>query len=352
MLAIDPRTAARKRHYPSISLLVPVEGAATWQQRLRRLERDAVRRLVAELGPDLDPGLLERLHTTVEGAKAPPGARSVAVFVNADDAACIGVAVAVRERVVIDDTFATRDIVHHELRSPRYWLLTVTLDAPRLHRGHGTILRSHPLHLEPLPPSRTGSRDRRGRDRTDIHEARRARRLRDLDHQLATALRADDDPVIVVGAEPTISRFLAQTRNANRIEAVVRRAPGPDAALPALIEPPLTDVLATRRATALAALERAMDAGTAISGIEPVWARCRDDKGMLLVEEGYEHPATIAADGALLPADDATAPGVLDDAVDDIIELVLASNGRTELLPDGALSDHGRIVLVPRLVRR
>src|SRR3546814_8310183 len=90
-----------------------------------------------ELGSRLDPDLIGRLRTAVEHAKVPPGARSLALFVNADRAECIGIAVTVRERVVVDDTFATRDLLHHELRSPRYWLLALTLDAPRqIGRAH------------------------------------------------------------------------------------------------------------------------------------------------------------------------------------------------------------------------
>lgn len=352
MLAIDPRTAARDRQYPSISLLLPIDDAVAWPQRLRTLERSAVRRLRAELGSRLDPDLIGRLRTAVEHAKVPPGARSLAVFVNADRAECIGIAVTVRERVVVDDTFATRDLLHHELRSPRYWLLALTLDAPRLHRGRGSILRPQPLDLEPVRVERTGSRDRRGRDRTDIHDARRARRLRNLDDHLAAALRNDEDPLIVVGAEPTISRFLDHTRNINRIEAVMRRAPGRDATLPALIEPALTDVLASRCATALAALERAMNARIVTGGIQPIWERCRHARGMLLVERGYEHPATITDQGSLEPAQDPAAAGVLDDAVDDVIEFVLALNGRVELLPNGALTNHGRIAFIPDLARR
>src|SRR3546814_14428012 len=47
-LTVDPATAAHRRHYPSVSLLVPIDGPTPWPARLRRLHRDAYLRLLAE----------------------------------------------------------------------------------------------------------------------------------------------------------------------------------------------------------------------------------------------------------------------------------------------------------------
>lgn len=74
--------------------------------------------------------------------------------------------------------------------------------------------------------------------------------------------------------------------------------------------------------------------------------------GLLLVENSFEQLATITTDGRLDPAADHAAPGVLDDAVDEIIERVLGAGGRVELLPDGLLERHRRIAFVPWRRRR
>ena len=90
-----------------------------------------------------------------------------------------------------------------------------------------------------------------------------------------------------------------------------------------------------------------------MSGVDQVWRDARRERGALLVvEEGFEHPAVLAADGHLRPAAEATAAGVIDDVVDELIEMVLASGGRVELMPDGALAAHQRIALVPPPRRR
>lgn len=354
MHAVDPTTAGHHRRYPSISLLLPLDGPTPWPARLRGLEREVTARLQAEFGPAVDRQLLARLADTVAGATAPPGARSLAVYVNADGSEAVGVAVAVRERAVIDDTFATRDLVHHELRSPRYWVLALSLDEPRLLRGLGGSLHPQPLALRDSTEQPSGNRDRRGRDRSDVLEARRARRFRALDDALADALAGTSEPVIVVGAEPTLSRFLDRTRHVTRVESVVRRAPDHDlTVLRRIIEPAVAEVLGERRALALAALQRAVGAGTAASGIDQVWRDARRARGgMLVVEERFERPAVVTGDGTLALAPDAAAAGVVDDIVDEVIELVLAAGGRVELVPDGTLAPHQHIAFVPPPARK
>jgi len=326
VLAIDPTKAASHRCYPSISLLVPLTGTTPWPERLAVLRHQAEARLRAEFGAGVDRRLLRLLEDAVGGAASPPGARSLGVFVSATTTAVVGLDVEVRERAVIDDTFATRALLAGGLRAPRYWVLALDLDGPRLLRGEGPHLR--PASLEVPEPV--------------------ADRLRAVDRALGAALGDSEDPVIVVASEPTASRFLARTRLIGRIEAVIRRAP--DRSLPSLastVEPALTDVCLERRVLAMDALDRAVRSGTAASGLEPAWRAAHGGPGLLLVEEAYEQPVRILPGGSIALVADVTAPDVVDDGVDDLMEAVLARHGRVELVPDGALTVHQRIAFVP-----
>jgi hypothetical protein len=344
-LAVDPTTASRRRDYPSVSLLVPLEG--NWRARLRGLQRAVIARLRAEPDHDVER-LLQHLDAAVATAAAPGGARSLAVFVSADGAECVPMIVPVRERAVIDDTFATRDLVHHNLRSPGYWVLALSLEQPRLLYGRGSRLHQRPLDVGDTVEHASGARDRRARDRSDVVDVRRVRRLRAVDMALGESLARNSDPLLVVGNEPTLSRFLACTRHVHRIEGVVRRAADHDLdVLSRVVEPAVADMLGERRVSSLASLDHAVGAGTAVSGVDQVWRQARRARGaLLLVEQDFEHPARIRGDGTLEPAADATVAGVVDDIVDDIIEIVLASDGRVEIVPNRALAAHQRIALV------
>ena len=70
---------------------------------------------------------------------------------------------------------------------------------------------------------------------------------------------------------------------------------------------------------------------------------------MLLVEDDFRYPARLNASGLhLRPADDATAPDVIDDAVDELIEFVLAQGGRVTFVDNGTLATHQSIALILR----
>lgn len=83
MRTVDPLNAARHRRYRSISLLVPLVGNTPWQARLAQVRRDAELRLRSEFGDDVDHALLGQLAEAVDR-----------------------LSIDVRERVVIDETFA------------------------------------------------------------------------------------------------------------------------------------------------------------------------------------------------------------------------------------------------------
>ena len=350
---LEPARAPGNRRYPSISLLVPLTGASPWRARLSQLRREAESRLRAEFGDRTDAELLARLDDVVAAATPPPGARSLGVFVNDVTAATVGIDIDVRERTVIDDTFATRDLVAGDLRAPRYWVLALNLDDPRLLHGHGNRLHAVALRLPTWLEQTSGRGHRLGRDRSDVLDARRGRRFRALDEALHEALADNDDPLIVAAAEPTLSRFLDSTRHIARVDGVVRRAPDRDGAtIAATVAPALADVLMQRTELALQILDRAVGQGAAISGLEPVWRAAHRDKGLLIVEQTYEQAVRILPGGAITRAGDPTAPGIIDDGVDDVIEAVLARGGRVDLVAAGTLAAHESIAFVPSPRRR
>ncbi|MCU0270449.1 MAG: hypothetical protein MUF83_17625 [Acidimicrobiales bacterium] len=350
MTVISPSSAQAARTYPSISLLLPVEGHGPWRERLRHLAATAERRLREEFGGGVDRDLLRSLHDTVGDVEIGVATRSVAVFVNASGSWVVPLDVEVRERVVVDDTFATRDLVHAESRAAGYWVLALSLDRPRLWQGTGERLVPVPWAVATPVEDRRDPRSRRGRDRSDVAETRRARRLRAVDVVLGEVLAEDDDPLVVVGAEPSLSHFLRITRQAGRVEGVVRRAPDADgAALARRVQPVVAEVLAERRVAALRELDRAISGDRAVWGPAEVWLTARRTNGaLLLVEEDFEYPARLLLGGWLQPSHEPEAPGVIDDAVDEMIEIVLARRGRVVLVPAGSLAAHGRIALVAR----
>jgi hypothetical protein len=108
--------------------------------------------------------------------------------------------------------------------------------------------------------------------------------------------------------------------------------------------------LRTGEDEALALLDRRLGQERAATGMPSAWLAARQERPeMLLVEEGLSYPARVTADGDwLTPADDVEHPDVVDDAVDELIETVLARGGKVTLVADGRLEPHDGVAVTVR----
>ena len=352
-------TLARPGTYPAISLLLPVDGdpAEVVRMRLDRLADDAVDRLRMELGSDEVDAYDLRLRRAVDTVTVTHGQEGVAVYVG-DHTEVVPLPVPVRERVVIDDTFATRDVVRALQRSPRYRVVVLGPRRTRLYEGVGVTLTEvqEPAFagLAPIGPDLVGARPAtRGRVSRDQRRGGRAGSgidgfVRTLDAALDPHVRRDPLPLVLVGSEPRLTAVAGASRHRDQIVGTARGARDlPERVhLAAQVWPIVESMLTRRTAEALAELD-AVGGRHYASGVRDVWTLATQGRGaLLLVEEGYEQPACIDhANGTAEPTDDRDAPGVVDDLVDEIIEAVLGAGGRVHLVPDGTLVAHDRIAM-------
>ncbi|WP_026898252.1 baeRF3 domain-containing protein [Daejeonella oryzae] len=87
-----------------------------------------------------------------------------------------------------------------------------------------------------------------------------------------------------------------------------------------------------------------------VSGIQDIWQSAQEGKAFkLLVEKDYRCPGYVDTDEYLLYLDQPETPHkVLDDAVDELIELVLQKNGQVYFTENNQLKDFGRMLLITR----
>src|SRR5262249_56019628 len=106
---------------------------------------------------------------------------------------------------------------------------------------------------------------------------------------------------------------------------------------------------AVRRTRALVRLGEAVSANRHASGIDQVWRAAYEKRcQMLLVETGFEHPADLAPQSDRLLPYSGRGAASLDDAVDEVIERVIADGGDVFFYDPGVLDLHQRIAAVLR----
>lgn len=356
----DVRLLQSIRGYPCVSILTPTHRTAPDNLqdpiRIKNLATEANNRLLTEFSQREVGPLSTRIEKLVAELDYQYMLDGLALYTNHDIARAFTLPFTVRERVVIDPAFATRDLVYALHRLPRYWVLALSEKPTRLFEGVGETLvevreSGFPMiHTGPggatkLPGGKGISRSAR---RDDAHR----QFFRQIDAGLEELAVDDPLPVVVVG----VQRYLAFLREvATRPAAIIATLEGnydkaTEHELSQQVWPLVESFLADERKAAIEELGVAAGAQRVVSTVGEVWRIVHEGRGQtLLVEEDYHYPAHVDESGLhIAPADDVSAPGVNDDAVDDIIEMALAKGGHVVFVDPGALAQYQRIALIVR----
>ncbi len=310
-------------------------------QRLLAHSRDVVRRL--ELEPDQGHAavLAARLQTAVDQARRGPADEALALFIDDTGIRVLHLPVAVEDRVVIDPTFATRDVVRAVQSNPAFLLLHLDHRSANLYHYNQKYLEPQ---LSSFFPALREGRIRAGRD----PERQRAF-LRTVDVGLSRHLAAANLPVALVGGQRVVGEFLRLTRNGARVAGIARGIHSRPqlAELEDIGRTVMSDHVADLNAAAHDTLNARLRAQRAIGGLLGCWHAAATGKPeLLVVEQHFAMPARTVADGRYVePSDDGEDPDVIDDAVDDLIETVLQNGGFVSVVPDGTLRQHGRVAM-------
>ncbi len=328
------------RGYPCVSLLLattPGEALCLPDRaRLESLASLAGRRIRAE-GPERGEQTLQRLDEAVTSVADRPTQHGLALFVNADVTQVVDLPMPFADRCVVDPTFATRDLVRALHRTPRHVLLLLAADEARLFDG--ALGQLSPAVGTAFPMVADGNGGRRPETF-----------LRDVDRALGTYLTLRPAPLVIAAAEPTLSQFTSASKNLGRCAGTVSgnhlTTPLPELARRS--RPLLEQYLNGREAEALRVLDTRIGQRRAATGIDACWQAARWERPeMLAVEEGFFYPARLDADtDGLLPSSDPSEPGVIDDVVDELIEIVLTRGGWVALVRDGSLPDRVALTLL------
>jgi hypothetical protein len=348
------------RAYPCLTITLPTHRTAPDNRqdpiRVKNLVSEAASRLQNEISRrDLAP-LLQRLDALTAEIDYRYTLDGLVLAVNQDMARQYVLPFPLVERVVVDETFFTRDLVRALNRTRRYWVLSLSEQPTRLYSATRE-------HLEEIvnadfPMNHTGPGGEAplpaglGINSSSHRDERLRQFFRAVDNALRPLRLEDPLPLAIVGIDRHQAAFREVSRQGDDIIASVQGSYDSATAhdLGRLVWPSVSDGFTVRRRQVLDDLATAVGAHRSVSTLGEVWRHTAMGRGdLLLVEDGYHEPARLTADGQLeLDIEDATAPDVLDDAVDEVITMALQKGGRVAFVEDGELSLHRRIALILR----
>lgn len=344
----------------SLSILMPTNRSYPDNQqdpiRLRNLVTEATNRLVAQYGKYEVESLLTRLEALTAQIDFRNTLDGLALYVNRNFSCHYILPFPLKERVILDETFATRDLMFAINRTPRYWILVLSEKPTRLFEGvrdalteikEGEFPMTHlgPGGAESLPGGF-------GIKRSGIRDEYDRQFFRHVDEAFGPFFANDPLPLAIVGVKRNLAFFDEVSKHNKSTLCTLEGSHDKTSPheLGALIWPLVLESLAIQRKEIFTKLEKAIGARLFASGIQSVWQAAHEGRGaILLVEQGFHTSARVDSTGInLIPADNLAERGVLDDAVDELIEITLAKGGQVVFTEDGTLELHQRIILILR----
>lgn len=341
---------------PALSILLPTHRTSPDNKQdpilVKNLVSEAKDRLSQEFSNrDLEP-LLKNLDDLVSDIDYTYTLDGLALFVSHTIAKKFYLPFTVPHRVVIDQTFATRDLVYGLHRAQRYWVFLLSQGSTRLLAGTGDTLEEVTDSNFPMAMAGPGATTALPDSADSAYLDDRHRRFFQQVDPAFTPYTAGDSLPIVLGGVVRQIAFFQEVSQYNGQVVGTLTGNFDQATLVELVPqvwPIIEGVRDQQREAALKALDTATGEGKVVSTIEEVWRLANEGRGkLLLVEKGYHVPAVVTEGGGLETVAEPGGTQVMDDAVDEIIEAVLAKGGEVMLMEDGALPNAQRIALTLR----
>lgn len=318
------------------------------QARATALVQQAIGRLELEMTPEdaaAHAAPFDELIACIAGQRS---GEAIGFFVGPEGRAVYRLAMPVDERVVIDPTFATRDLARMLYLHPPYRVVVMGNATARLYIGIGSRLRE--VRSPELPIDRrvtAALQDRKGH-RLEAERSTKERQVQGaFVRKVAVALAAHVESsglALIVIAPAALSSVVKREPLFDAVQVVTgshERASVSRIAM--LARPGLDELLLRQRERVLQRLDLASRQRRSALGVHHVWTSAkRGDIDTLIVDEAFRYPAWTTLGGqSLVRAFTAEMPDVLDDAVDEIIEMVQRVDGSVIFVPPGTLgTDH------------
>jgi Ca2+-binding EF-hand superfamily protein len=346
------------KEYPSVSILMPTHRLFPENQqdpiRLKNLVKLAETRLLAEFSKPEVKIIIEKINAIIDEIDFNHLLDGLAIFVNRKFSRKYLFQFPVKERAAVDSAFLTRDIVFAINRTQPYYVLVLGDKMTRIFNGvrdnlNEIVYNGFPVHnkfrqmLERADEIHTN-------DRLSDNIEKKRNYFREVEKEFKK-LNVDSHPFALAGVEENIGTF-KDTITINNLLTSLKGSYDKTSAseLAKLIWPEVKKGFAEIREKVLKQLEEAISSKKAARGIDEVWKAANEGRGeILLVEINYQYPAKLEKIGLqLIPVEPNNGPEIMDDAVDEVIEIVLNKGGKVYFVENGKLEEKSKIALILR----
>ena len=294
----------------------------------------------------------EKLDKLVEEIDHNYNLDSLVIFVNPEFAEFTRLSTPVVDRVVIDNTFATRDIIRSTHEEGAYYILQLSNDHARVieafnDRAQRELEGEFPMTNILKARSSEDLSHNRGTDNLTEEFFNHV----DKAYQLATA--DNPLPLILVTESRNYDHYLKVADKKDLLLGHINRLPNKEEAskIAATAWDEVHTLIQDRNAKRIEELKLAVSQNLFFTDYNDIWAALNEGRGKtLFVKKGFFQPAIITENNelTLVNEDERSEKGVVDDIIDEMIELNLSMGGDVVFIKNEDLDEFQNLSLVTR----
>jgi hypothetical protein len=326
----------------------------------------AQERITNEYDKGTASAIMDKIHAETEHLDHNYNLDTLAIFASTEDVQVIRLPFDAKERVIIGERFATRDLVRDMASAVHYYVVVLGRDQARLiEAANGRVIKEFDQndkaqnHMESIPfPIENNSLYKTGDGGSDRSANNENSYLKEyfnrVDKSVQELWGEHRMPLILVGDNRNISYYKEVCdRPDNIIGAVSNVTDLENGSAQHIVDGVQEAVEAYRNSlheAALGDIDKARGVEMLRTDLQEVYRAAFQGAGeTLYLRRGYMQPATIDEKAQTLElAEDPTADGVTDDAVGEIIEQVIHNGGKVVFMPQDIMDEQMPIALVTR----
>ncbi|HEY8513824.1 MAG TPA: hypothetical protein VIL31_17835 [Cyclobacteriaceae bacterium] len=345
---------------PCLSVIVPQYRLAPERLQNPEILRKALRKaktLAKERG--LSDELVKQLDQLTDRLAMDYSRDGVGIYISPEVSGVVSFPFPVQERVVVNDSFVTRDLYYLQQLTEPYFVAAVGKKQIRLYSARGDVLTEvtdgdFPMTFEDEyeyarpAPAFGHSRQEMAEEKSTMVKVRTQSFFREAINSIARIMGSTSLPLVVAGTVESIADFRQQDTSALIRGEIVGSFD--EYNFQELRSRAFESFLAYRQKALeekIAALQERDVPARVAKGVQEVWIAAHEGRGLsLLVEKDYECTGFVVDGHPQLYLNEPdekhkTVPAV----VDEIIETVIRKGGTALFTDNDALTSMGRIAL-------
>lgn len=367
----DIKKLQEHQGYPSVTILIPTHKKMPERMqdpiRVKNLISQATDRLLQEFEKSDVLNIIRAIDELAQSIDYTKVLNGLAFFVNNNFAKLYNLPFDINEKVVIDTNFSTRDIVKALNKVTNYWVISLSQKPARLFKGTGNTLEEiiDPIELQqnmkgfPFQWNYDVTSDREilALDSGDLDSVYLSEQLTHFMHQVDNLLEkyvsANKWPIILLGVEKNRAYYTKITKYKGQI---VGEAEGDFSRIPVqeiakVTEPLINNYLKNQEENILKLFKESVSNKNTAFGIKKVWQEAQNGRvNILLIDENFSMPGSINSDNPdlIVLAENESIPGISDDLINDLIEIVIAKGGKVIFVKPNSLEEFEHVAAILR----